>query len=152
CREIASVLLAIEPLLLEDQNWDPLPEQGDPRVMGFAYDAKYLHKLSDSLRNSRGLAGLSATPRVLACHLGAKSAVCNGYTVHRRRSPSPRPTAPVKLRVWGFRSKPLAFSFRRVVGDLRIEPEAAVAAIGRQIEALTASTNSDIDAAFASQF
>src|SRR5262245_26243764 len=46
--------------------------------MSFAYDPKYLHKLADSLRNSRGLAKLSLALRVLRCHLGAESAVCNG--------------------------------------------------------------------------
>jgi hypothetical protein len=79
-REVASVLLAIEPLLLEDHNWEALLEQGDPSVMRFTYDAKDLHRLSDSLRNSSRLAELSASvfPAWLGYHLGAKSAVCNG--------------------------------------------------------------------------
>src|SRR5262245_20264882 len=46
--------------------------------MSFAYDPKYLHKLSGSLRTSRRLAKLSAALLVLGCHLGTESAVCNG--------------------------------------------------------------------------
>jgi hypothetical protein len=83
------VLLTIEPLLLEDHNWEAILEQGDPSVMRFTYDAKNLHKLSDSLHNS-GLAELSASvfPAWLGYHLGAKSAVCNGSCVTSNAGPT----------------------------------------------------------------
>jgi hypothetical protein len=58
--------------------------------MRFTYDAKDLHKLSDSLRNSRGLAELSASvfPAWLGYHLGAESAVCNRACVTSNAGPN----------------------------------------------------------------
>ena len=40
--EFAGVFFPIEPLFLDDQNWNAILEQGDPRVMGFGDDPKDL--------------------------------------------------------------------------------------------------------------